>query len=74
MPLDPTDCTHGGDCTVHPDARGLHDFTPTIAEALRQVRDYYLYHVQSGFRDMAQSHAAAASAAEGVAERLGVEL
>lgn len=33
----PVGCTHGGDCPVHPDAPGLHDFTPGAVEALRAV-------------------------------------
>lgn len=32
-----TTCTHGDDCTVHPDARGLHDFTATAEDALRRA-------------------------------------
>lgn len=39
-PVDPGPrCTHGGDCPVHPDVRGLHDLTPKAADAMREVLD-----------------------------------
>lgn len=30
-------CTHIGDCKAHPDAQGLHDFTPTAVQVFRAV-------------------------------------
>jgi hypothetical protein len=30
-------CTHGGDCTLHPDARGLHDYAVLEAAAARDA-------------------------------------
>lgn len=30
-------CTHGGDCKLHPDAKGLHNYDATAAEALEAV-------------------------------------
>lgn len=39
----PARCTYGGDCTVHPDTRGLHDFddtpAPTPADDVTALRD-----------------------------------
>lgn len=32
-----TNCTHGADCTVHPDAYGLHNYDPTVEDVLRAV-------------------------------------
>jgi hypothetical protein len=37
VPVNAEQCTHGGDCTVHPEVKGLHDFTPTAAVALGVV-------------------------------------
>ncbi len=30
-------CTHGGDCQIHPDAGGLHNYDPTVEDVLRAV-------------------------------------
>lgn len=56
-------CSHGGDCTVHPDAEGLHDFTPTAQEAL----DYVLSAVQMRYQF-------SVSDVRDIAARLGVTL
>jgi hypothetical protein len=39
VPVNAVGCTHGGDCTVHPEVQGLHDFTPTAAAVLGVVLD-----------------------------------
>jgi hypothetical protein len=35
--IDVLRCTHGGDCSVHPEAGGLHNFEATAAQALSEV-------------------------------------
>lgn len=60
--MDVLRCTHGGDCSVHPQAGGLHNFEPTAVDALREV--------------MAELGAGTSPSVvvAVVAERLGVEL
>lgn len=36
-PIPLSECTHGGDCLVHPDRLGIHDFTPSAVDALQAV-------------------------------------
>lgn len=37
VPVRLADCTHGGDCPVHPDTPGVHNFDPSAVEALAAV-------------------------------------
>jgi hypothetical protein len=37
-------CTHGADCTMHPDVNGVHNFDPTAADVLTDVLQWAIEH------------------------------